>query len=160
MQVLTIARINKSVTEPTDCMHPIVVVPKPKSGIRLCVDLQKLNKCVRHQYYLMKTSSAAVSNVPSSFKYFRKLDATKCYCEVPLDKGSQKLTTFVTRFGRFRFLRAPMDLTYSKNECCARSDEAIHGIPNVEKVVDDILVHGDTPQGHPGTVIQGLDRCH
>ena len=30
--------------KPTDWCHPIVVVAKPKGGVRICVDLQKLNK--------------------------------------------------------------------------------------------------------------------
>ena len=42
------------VTEATDWVHPMVVVPKPNDGIRLCIDFQKLNKYVTRPYYLLK----------------------------------------------------------------------------------------------------------
>ena len=43
------------VTEATDWVHPMVVVPKPNNGIRLCIDLQKLNKYVRRPYHPSKS---------------------------------------------------------------------------------------------------------
>ena len=39
-------RIIRKVTEPTAWVHPIVVVPNKDKGIRLCVELGALNKCV------------------------------------------------------------------------------------------------------------------
>ena len=40
------AGVIQPVTEATDWVHPLVVVPKRNGGIRSCVDLQKLNKYV------------------------------------------------------------------------------------------------------------------
>lgn len=34
----------ESVNEPTEWCAPLVIVPKPSGGIRLCVDLTKLNE--------------------------------------------------------------------------------------------------------------------
>ena len=132
------------VTEPTDWVHPLVVVPKPNGGIRLCVDFQKLNQHVRRPYYPTKTPSEAVSNINPSSKYFTTLDAKNGYWQVPLEKESQLLTTFITPYGRYKFLRAPMGLASSQDDYCSRGDTAIQGIERVEKVVDDILIHNSS----------------
>ena len=96
------------VTEPTDWVHPLVVVPKPNGSIRLCINFQKLNQHVRRPYYPTKTPSEAVSNIHPSSKYFTTFDAKNVYWQVPLEKESQLLTTFITPYGRYQFLRAPM----------------------------------------------------
>ena len=153
------AGVIQPVREPTDWVHPIVVVPKPKGGIRLCVDFQKLNEYVRRPYHPTRTPSDAVFNVKTGSRYFSTLDAAKGYWQVALDSESQELTTFITPFGRYKFLRAPMGLASSQDEYCARGDEALQGIDRVEKVVDDILIHSDTAQDNLNRVVRVLERC-
>ena len=153
------AEVIAPVIEATDWVHPMVVVPKPNGGIRLCIDLQKLNKYVRRPYHPSKSPAKAISNISSSSKFFSTLDATKGYWQVPLEKESQDFITFITPFGRFKFLRASMGLASSQDEYCARGDEALQGIEQVEKVVDDILIQGETAQKHLNTVVAVLNRC-
>ena len=147
------------VTEATDWVHPMVVIPKLNGGIRLCIDLQILNKYVRRPYNPSKSHAEAVSNISSSSKFFSILDTTKGYWQVPLEKEIQDFTTFITAFERFKFLRAPMGLASSQDKYCARGDEALQSIEQVEKVVDDILVQGETAQEHLNTIVAVLNRC-
>ena len=147
------------VTEAIDWVNPMVVIPKPNGKIRLCIDLQRLNKYVCHPYHPSKSSAEAISNISSSSKIFSTLDATKGYWQVPLEKESQDFTTFITPFGRFKFLRAPIGLTSSQDEYYARGNEALQGIEQVEKVVDDILIQGETAQEHLNTVVTVLNNC-
>ena len=138
----------------------MVVVPKPNGRIRLCIDLQKLNKYVRRPYHPSKSPAEAISNISSSSKFLiSTLDATKGYWQVPLEKESQDFSTFITPFGRFKFLGAQMGLASSQDEYCARGDEALQGIEQVEKVIDDILIQGETAQEHLNTVVAVLNRC-
>ena len=81
------------------------------------------------------------------------LDAVKGYWQVPLDEKSQNLTTFITPYGRYKFLRAPMGLTSSQDEYCFRGDEAIQGNNRVEKVVDGIPIHSSSTQDNLNTVV-------
>ena len=83
-------------------------------------------------------------NIDAGSTWFAKLDAVWGYFQVPLDYESSLLTTFMLPQGRFRYLVAPMGLNASSDEWCRRSDEAIHGIPGTQKIVDDILVCGKT----------------
>ena len=48
----------------------------------------------------------AIADIASTnAKYFTVLDAMKGYHQCPLDQNSQCLTTFITPFGRFKYLR-------------------------------------------------------
>ena len=51
-----------------------------------------------------------------------------------------------------------MGLASSQDENCARGDEALQGIEQVEKLVDDNLIQGETTQEHLNTVVAVLNR--
>jgi hypothetical protein len=48
---------------------------------------------------------------PENAQIFTKLDVRKGYHQCHLDNESQDLTTFITPFGRFEFLRAPYEIS-------------------------------------------------
>jgi len=52
-----------------------------------------------------------------------------------------------------------MGLISAGDEYCRRTDEALGGLPNIVKSVDDILVFGDNEQGHLNDVRQFLLKC-
>ena len=89
---------------PTRWCHPL----------RLCVDLTRLNKFVRRQIHhsLMKTPKDVVSNIKPGSKYFTTLNAKQGYWKIPLAPECQGLTTYLTHWGRYLFLRSPMGLSY------------------------------------------------
>ena len=117
---------------PTGWCHPLVIVPKPRGGIRLCVDLTRLNKFVRRPIHLMKTPKEAVSKIKPGSKYFTTLDAKQGYWQIPLAPECQKLTTFLSPWGRYLFLRSPMGLSSTGDEYCRSGHIAIAGLSNVE----------------------------
>ena len=144
---------------PTRWCHPLVVVPKSKGGVRLCVDLTKLNTFVRRPIHPMKTPKEAVSNIKPGSQYFSTLDATQGYWQIALSQESQELTTFLTPWGRYLFLRSPMGLSSTGDEYCRRGDIAIAGLSNVEKVMDDVIVFDDNFDQHVDRVRALLLRC-
>ena len=58
-----------------------------------------------------------------------------------LAKESRHLTTFLTEFGRYCHVRAPMGLNASGDEFCLRTDKAIADLPGTKKLVNDILIY-------------------
>ena len=100
-------------TEPTNWCAPLVVAPKKGTDrICMCMDLSKLNRFVRRERYPSVTPAEAVTDIhQSQVKFFTVFDALKGYHQCPLDKESQKLTTFITPFGRFKYLRAPYGIS-------------------------------------------------
>ena len=142
-------------TEPTDWCAPIVVAPKKGTDrIRMCVDLSKLNKFVRRERYPSVTPAEAVTDIHhSQAKVFTVFDALKGYHQCPLDEQSQHLTTFITPFGRFKYLRAPYGIS------SISMDEALAGIPGMRKIVDDVVVFDADQQQHVKHVREILRRC-
>ena len=43
------------VTEPTDWCSPMVPVPKLFDGVRICVDLKRLNAAIKRECYVLPT---------------------------------------------------------------------------------------------------------
>lgn len=127
------------VTYPTDWCAPIVVTPKKDSdSIRLCVDLSHLNRYVKRERYHSATPAQAVADITAErAQVFTKMDAKKGYHQCPLDQQSQDLTTFITLFGRFKFLRAPYGISSISEHYNRRMDEAFAYLPGFRRIVDD-----------------------
>ena len=149
------------VTVPTEWCAPIVVTPKKNSDkIRLCVDLSRLNRFVRRERYQSTPPAQAVADIAAeNAKVFTKLDALKGYHQCPLDEDSQLLTTFITPFGRYKFLRAPYGLSSISEHYNRRMDEAFEGLSGYRRVVDDVVIFDKDEAQHAPHVRQFLARC-
>lgn len=114
------------ITEPTGWCTPIVVAPqKDTDRICLCVDLSKLNCYIRRERYPSTTPAEAITNIrQSKAQCFTVFDALKGYHQCPLDEESQKLTTFITPFGHFKYLRAPYGISSISEHYNRQMDEA------------------------------------
>ena len=62
-------------------------------------------------------------------------DALWGYWQVPLAPESQLLTTFITPWGRHKYLRSPMGLRSAGDEYDRRGDVALSGIEQNEKAM-------------------------
>ena len=146
--------------EYSEWTHPLVVVRKPNGKPRVVVDFVKLNAYVQRPVHPFRTPENAVRGVkPKDSSFFSTLDATSGYWQVELAKEDRPLTTFITPWGLYRYTRSPMGLSSTGDEYCRRGDLAINGLPRVEKVVDDLLVHSDNFEQHLADVKAVLDRC-
>ena len=106
------------VTTPTDWCAPIVVSAKKAGGIRLCVDLSKLNKHVRRERYQSPTPAEEVASIAGQrAQWFTVVDAAKGYHQCVLAEESRLLTTFTTPFGRYAFKRAPYGVASISEHC-------------------------------------------
>ena len=149
------------VTEPTEWCAPIVVTPKKHTdNIRMCVDLSRLNRYVRRERYQSSTPAQAVADIAAdSAKIFTKIDAIKGYHQCPLDEESQTLTTFITPFGRFKYLRAPYGISSISEHYNRRMDEAFAGLTGYRRIVDDVVIYDSNPVQHVHHVKEFLQRC-
>jgi hypothetical protein len=147
-------------TESTDWIARGLFVLKPNGkSLRLVVDFSELNKCLVRPVHGFVSGKELLRRIKRESVLFCKLDATQGYFQVPMDKQSQELCTFLLWNGRYQFLRAPMGLSASSDEWCNRSDAAIHGLPGVLKLVDDILVQASSEDELLERVTAVLDRC-
>ena len=161
LEILETQGIIAPVTYPTEWCAPIVVTPKKDSdNIRMCVDLSHLNKYIKRERYQSPTPAQAVADITSdNATIFTKLDAMKGYHQCPLDEASQDLTTFLTPFGRFKYLRAPYGISSISEHYNRRMDEAFSGLLGYRRIVDDIVIYDSDPTKHADHVRQFLQRC-
>ena len=147
--------------KPTSNCAPIVIAPKKNSDcIRLCVDLSKLNRYVKRERYQSTTPAMAVADIAKSdAKYFSTFDAYKGYHQCPLDEESQDLTTFITPFGRYKYLRAPYGISSISEHYDRRMDNSLEKIKQLRRIVDDCVVYTKDKEDHIALVRQFLQRC-
>jgi transposase InsO family protein len=160
LQKLEADGIITPVTTPTDWCAPIVVTPKKTGGVRLCVDLSKLNASVRRELYQSNTPVECVASIAAEeAKFFGVFDALKGYHQCPLDAQSQPLTTFTTPFGRYMYLRAPYGVSSISEHYNRRMDQCFQGLPGIQRLVDDVIVYGRTREEFLQRTRLFFERC-
>ena len=161
IDLLTDKNIIGPETDTTDWVSPIsIALKKGGKGVRMCGDFTKLNKFVKRERYTISTPEMAVADIAKSkAKIFTTFDALKGYHQVPLDEISQKLTTFITPFGRYKFLQAPYGISSISEHYDRRMDSAFEGLTGFRRVVDDIVIFDENEEKHIEHVRQFLRRC-
>ena len=130
--------------ETTEWCSPGFFVPKPNGKVRLVVDYRQINKFIDRPVHPFPSPRDIVKDIKPESKWFVKMDASQGYYQVPLDKESKNLTTFLLPSGRYRFTRAPMGMNNSSDYFCSKTDNILSPIPNVLKIVDDALLQAPT----------------
>ena len=134
-------------TAPTDWCSPMVVVPKSDGKLRICVDLKHLNTAIQRERYMLPTIDDILHTLADA-QVFSKLDASSGYWQLRLHEDSSKLTTFITPFGRFRFLRLPFGICSASEIFQREMSEVLHGLAGVSVYQDDIIVSGKDVEEH------------
>jgi len=145
------------VNHATEWCSAMVVVPKANGAIRICVDLTKLNESVLRPYHPIPKIETSLSSI-SGARFFSKLDANSGFWQIPLDSHSQDLTTFLTPFGRFKFLKLPFGITSAPEHFQKCMVNILGNQSNVAIHMDDILIWGKTKKEHDQVVRQVLDK--
>ena len=128
---------------PTDWCSTMVITAKKNGKPRRTVDYQHLNsQCKRETHHTSSPFQLSLQVPPNTKKTV--LDAVDGYHSIPLDEESQPLTTFITEWGRFMYLRMPQGYVASGDAYTRRYDEIIKDIPRKIKVVDDTLLYDKT----------------
>ena len=151
------AGIIEKVDKPTDWCAAMVPVVKPNNSVRICVDLQKLNNAVKRENYMLPNLEDIAPKLTGS-TLFSKLDASSGFYQIPLDKNSCELTTFITPMGRYCFKRVPFGITSASEIFQKKMKEMLRDLQGVEVIIDDILIHGKTREEHDENLENVLRR--
>ena len=153
------------VTEPTDWVSSVLVVPKKDGSVRICLDPKDLNTAIKRSHYPLPTVEDVTSRLTNA-KVFSVLDAKSGFWQVKLTENASYLSTFNTPFGHFRWLRMPFGISSAPEIWQQKMHEAIEGLQGVEVIADDFLVcgFGDTVdeavKDHDQNLTAFLQRCH
>lgn len=153
------------VTEPTEWVHPMVVVKKEnktndarKPAVRICIDPRGLNPALLRSQYPMPTTQEIFANLAGS-KYFTVLDAQSAFWQIQLSEDSSRICTFATPFGRFRFKRLPYGIATASQLFQEVMQQIFGDIPNVHISTDDFIIHEPDMESHNRTLIAVLQRA-
>ena len=149
------------VHEPTEFVSHIVLTKKSNGKIssrQLCLDPTHLNRAIERGHHPMKRFEQ-ISTQMSGARYFSTLDAREGFWQVELDERSSKLCTFITQWGRFRFLRMPYGISCASDEFQRITDELFRDMPGVATVVDDIIVWADNEKEHERRLDAVIRQC-
>ena len=122
----------------------MVVVNKKNGGVRICVDLKPLNRCVLREHHPLPKVDEVLAQLTGATT-FTKLDTNSGFWQVPLSENSRLLTTFITPFGRYCYNKLPFGISSAPEHFQRRMDSLLEG---VLCVMDDILIFGKTKQEH------------
>ncbi|XP_042345404.1 uncharacterized protein K02A2.6-like [Plectropomus leopardus] len=137
----------KEVTEPTEWCAPMVPVPKRTADVRICVDLKRLNMAVKRERFVLPTIDDILPRLAES-RVFSLLDAASGFWQIPLERETAKLTTFITPTGRYFFKRLPFGISSAPEIFQREMSVLFRGQNGVEVYMDDILVHGRDEKEH------------
>ncbi len=110
------------ITEPTDWVSVMVIAPKQNGKIRLCVDLSRLNRCVKREHFPIPPIEETLAKLKGA-TVFSKFDAHSGFYQVNLAEESKKLTTFLTPWGRYYFNRLPFGRYYERSRAFSAAYE-------------------------------------
>ena len=91
-------------------------------------------------------------------KVFTTFDALKGYHKCPLDEESQLLTTFITPFGHWMYLRALYGVSSISEHYSRRMETEFQGMSQFAKLADDVVVYDKSHKDHTHRVREFLQR--
>jgi hypothetical protein len=99
------------------------------------------------------------SRIPCSFdkRIQRKLDITKAFHQIEIDKALRNEATITTHEGLFRYKRLHMCISNAQEEFTEAIRCMLYDFPEQINMTDDILVHGTT-ETHGKRLIEVLRR--
>ena len=96
--------------KPTTWVSSMVATQKPSGKVRVCIDPQRLNQALKQRHYPLPVIDDILPEL-SKARVFTKADLKDGFLQIQLDDTSNKLTTFQTAWGRYRWLRMPYGIS-------------------------------------------------
>lgn len=153
--------MNQGIIEPvkfSEWAAPIVPVLKADNSVRICGDYKlTVNQVSKLEQYPIPRLEDLFEKMSSGEK-FSKLDLSHAYQQVLLDETSKPYVTINTHQGLFQVNRLPFGVSSSPAIFQRLMESLVGGIPNVAVYLDDILLTGQSDQGHLTTLNQVLTR--
>ena len=122
-----------------------------------CVDLKPLNQSVLCEIHPLPKVNETLTQL-SGATIFSKLDANSGFWQIPLEKDSLLLTTFITPLGRYCFNKLPFGISSALELFEKRICEILHGLGRILCLMDDVLVFGHNREEHNTQLIAALER--
>ena len=129
----------QEVDEPTECVSQMTITLKKNNDIRICLYPQAYNTSLKREMYPLPVIGDVLPELGNA-NVFTEVDLQSGYWHCTLYEDSSNMTTFVTPFGRYKWLRLPLNVCSEIFQ--KRLNMALEGLEGVLCVADDIIVYG------------------
>ena len=133
--------------EPVTWCHQMVITRKHDGSPRRTVDLSPLNKYCKRETFASESPVQMARRIPKD-TWKTVTDAWNGFHGMPLHASDRHLTTFITPFGRWRYLRAPQGFVSSGDGYNRRFDAVLSEFLRKERCVDDVCHYDIDIQEH------------
>jgi len=128
---------------------PILFVKKKDGSLRMCIDYRALNKItIKNKYPLPRIEELLDRLRPATI--FSKIDLRSGYHQLRIDDADTDKTTFVTRYGSYKFLVMPFGLTNAPSVFMQLMNSVLAECIDdfVIVFIDDILIYSNDEAQH------------
>ena len=126
--------------------------------LRICIDTKPLNAALKRERYYIHVINDLLPDLTDTL-VFTKVDLASAFWHLKLDHESSMLTTFATPYGRYRWLRLPFGLRVSSEIFQKHLHQALEGLPGVNCIADDVLIHGTSDVDHDSNLEGFMRGC-
>ncbi len=130
-----------------------------KSGrwIQFCVNYKRLNVITKKDHYLIYLIEETLTQLEDA-KYFTKIDIRQAFYQIKMFEDLEELTTFLTRFGKFKYLVIVFslynDLAFWQHLINNILFDFLHHL--VQVYLNNILIYNKTLKKHRSHIRQVL----
>ena len=142
--------LKADIIEPSSSLYaaPVVLVKKKDSTIRFCVDYRSLNQVTIFDPRPMPRMDEILNKV-SRARYVSKIDLTKGYWQVPLDRDAEEKSAFVTPFGQYQFTVMPFGMVNAGATFVRLMNKVLNGHEDyADSFIDDVGIFSDSWSFH------------
>ena len=143
---------------PTEWQHPLVIVEKTDTNLRLCLDPKHLNEQIMDDKFQIPKIEEMCDDLANK-KYYSIVDLRESFYQIPICTESAKLCTFGTCFGSYKFERLPFGIKIASEVFQKKNVDVFGSIKGVKIYIDDIIVAGSTRKEHDTILKKVLEKA-
>ena len=143
---------------PTTWQHRMVVVAKHDGSPRRTCDFRHLNKFTPRQTHHTQSPWSIASSIPEGV-FKSSFDCWHGYHSLELAEEDRHLTTFITPWGRYRYLTLPQGVLCAGDAYTDRMDRLFEDMDRMSRCIDDTAIWDNSIEEQFYRTCQFLDRC-
>ena len=138
---------------------PLLLVPKPAGGLRICQDYRGLNEVTIKNRYPLPLIRETLDSI-SGAQFYTKLDVISAFNRIRIAEGHEWMTAFITRFGLYEMLVTPFGLCNAPATFQNYINQILHDALDqyCTAYLDDVLIYSKTREEHTRHVNEVIGR--
>ena len=126
----------------------VPVAKRDTKDVRLCGDYKvTINPVIREDKFPLPRVEDIFAKMAGG-KRFSKFDLKNAYLQMEVEETSKQYLTINTHKGLFQYNRLPFGIKTAPSIWQRAMEQTLQGIPNVEVMLDDIIVTGKSDAAH------------